>query len=160
MNSRLRIEYARTRDALLISRMSRELIEGGLDWRWRQQRVIRAIKDRNTVVIKALVDSRFAGFAIMRLGWDEAHLDLIAVNPEFRRLGVGRTLLTWLEESVLTAGVPIIRLEIRESNRRAMQFYERKKYRQVRRKPRYYCGREAAIELARDLWCDVSIGAT
>ena len=155
----IKIEFARRRDAQIISEMSRDFIETGLDWRWRSGRVLRAIRNPDTSVIKALIDSRFAGFAIMRFGREEAHLDLIAVHPAYRRQGAGLALLSWLEESALTAGISIVRLEIRESNIGAMKFYARQGYQQIRRVKRYYCGQETAIELARDLWCGVSINA-
>lgn len=152
LNNRIHIEFASPRDALHIAEMSREYIEAGLGWTWRRERIMEAIRDSDTAVIKANVFSTFAGFAIMRFGWHEAHLDLIGVKPRFRRLGVGRAMLSWLEESVLTAGIPIVRLELRESNHNAMRFYEGRGFKQIRRIRGYYSGREAAIELARDLW--------
>jgi len=153
----MHIEFAKKQDALHVSEMSRDLIEAGLGWKWRRGRVMHAIQNPDTVVIKAIVASRFAGFAIMRFGRDEAHLDLIAVKPHYRRLGVGLALLSWLEESVLTAGISIVRLEIRETNQIALKFYEQRGYRQIRRIKSYYCGQETAVVMARDLWCGVSI---
>jgi len=152
----MHIEFAKKQDALHISEMSRDLIEAGLGWRWRRGRVMRAIQDPDTVVIKATITSRLAGFAIMRFGREEAHLDLIAVKLPYRRLGVGLALLSWLEESALTAGISIVRLEIRETNQSALKFYEQRGYRQIRRIKGYYCGQETAIAMARDLWCGVS----
>lgn len=159
MDCRIQIEFAKRRDARHIAEMSRDLIETGLDWRWRRARILRAIQDPGTVVINAVIESRLAGFAIMRFGWEEAHLDLIAVKPGYRRRGAGMALLSWLEVSVLTAGISIVRLEIRETNRSALKFYEHRGYKQVRRIKRYYCGRETAIEMARDLWCGAPINA-
>ncbi len=157
MNCRMHIEFANRQDALHIAEMSRDLIEAGLGWKWRRGRIMRAIQDTNTVVIKAIVASRFVGFAIMHFSWEEAHLDLIAVKPRYRHLGVGLALLSWLEESVLTAGISIVRLELRETNQSSLEFYEQRGYKQIRRIKGYYCGQEAAIQMARDLWCDISI---
>ncbi|MCI0668249.1 MAG: GNAT family N-acetyltransferase [Methylococcaceae bacterium] len=157
MNERIRIEFAGPRDALHIAEMSRQYIEAGLGWSWRRERVLEAIRNPETVVIKAGVLSTFAGFAIMRFGWQEAHLDLIGVKPRFRRIGVGIALLSWLEESAATAGLPIVRLELRETNHDALKFYEQRGYKAVRRIRGYYSGRETAIELARDLGFDPSI---
>lgn len=152
----MNIEFARYADAPLIAEMSRDLIETGLGWRWRPERVQRAILDRETTVIKARVASMLAGFAIMRFRWDEeAHLDLLAVKPQYRRSGIGASLLSWLESSALTAGVSIVRLELRETNHQAMQFYKQRGYRPVRGIPGYYLGQEAAIAMARDLWSDI-----
>jgi ribosomal-protein-alanine N-acetyltransferase len=153
----MNIEFARREDAQQIAEMSRDLIEAGLDWRWRPERIWQAILDRETAVIKAEISSRLAGFAIMRFHWaEEAHLDLLAVKPLFRRSGIGATLLSWLESSALTAGVSIVRLELREINKQAMQFYKHRGYQTVRNIPRYYSERETAIAMAHDLWSDVS----
>lgn len=156
MNSRISIEFANPRDALMVAEMSREYIEAGLGWSWRPERVLKSIRNPDAVVIKARVRSACAGFAIMRFGWQEAHLDLIGVEARFRRTGVGTALLSWLEESALTAGISIIRLELRETNRDALKFYERRGYKRVRRIRGYYHGHETAIELARDLWLNDS----
>ena len=153
----MKIEFARCEDAQLIAGMSRDLIETGLGWRWRPERIRRAILDRETAVIKARVASLLVGFAIMRFRWDEeAHLDLIAVNPQYHRCGIGSSLLSWLESSALTAGVSIVRLELRETNHQAMQFYKQRGYCTVRGIPGYYLGREGAIAMARDMWCGIS----
>lgn len=151
------IELARLPDAAIIAAMSRDLIETGLDWSWRPERVLRAIRNADAVVLKALNERRTVGFAIMRFGWEEAHLDLLAVRPGHRRRGVGTALLRWLEESALTAGVAIVRLEVRESNDAALRFYGRLGYRRFRTLSGYYQGREAAVQMARDLWCDVPV---
>jgi ribosomal-protein-alanine N-acetyltransferase len=158
----IRIELARCRDAGVLAELSRDLIEAGLSWSWRADRVLRQLRNRDAVVLKAVDESRddapIAGFASMRFGWEETHLDLLAVQPRYRRRGIGTALLRWLEESALTAGVSIVRLEVRESNVSALRFYERMGYRQVRLARGYYQGRESAVQMARDLWSDLPVG--
>ncbi|MBI2993740.1 MAG: GNAT family N-acetyltransferase [Gammaproteobacteria bacterium] len=158
----IRIELARFRDAGAIADLSRDLIETGLGWSWRADRVLRQLRNRDAVVLKAVDESRddpvIAGFAIMRFGWDETHLDLLAVQPRYRRRGIGTALLRWLEESALTAGVSIVRLEVRESNGPAIRFYERMGYQSVRLARGYYQGRESAMQMARDLWSELPVG--
>ena len=153
----MRLELARRIDAVDIAIMSRDNIETGLGWRWRPARVLHAIQDQDTVVLKADMDLRLAGFAIMRFGRDEAHLDLLAVTPSRRRQGVGSAMLHWLEESALTAGTSIVRLEVRDTNCGALRFYERLGYRRFRTIADYYGGLEAAVQMARDLWQDTTV---
>lgn len=154
----IRIELARLRDAGAIAALSRDLIETGLGWSWRPERVQRMLRNADAVVLKAVDDAEIAGFAIMRFGWEEAHLDLLAVRPQNRRRGIATALLHWLEESALTAGVAIIRLEVRETNAAALRFYERMGYLRVRTASGYYQGQESALQMARDLWCDIPVG--
>jgi ribosomal protein S18 acetylase RimI-like enzyme len=47
----------------------------------------------------------------------------------------------------------VIYLEVRAANEAALTFYAKLGYRRIKRVPAYYDGREAAICMARDLWC-------
>lgn len=156
----MRIELARRADAPVIAALSRDLIESGLGWSWVPARVLRAIDHPDAVVIKLCVQAGLAGFAVMRFGYEEAHLDLLAVRPEYRRRGAGAALLRWLETSALTAGVSVVRLELRCSNGAGRRFYERLGYSPCRVVRGYYRGQEDALQMARDLWCELPINAT
>jgi ribosomal-protein-alanine N-acetyltransferase len=102
-------------------------------------------------VLVARISEEIAGFAIMHYGDDEAHLALFAVTPRYRRGGVGRRLLAWLEKCAVVAGIARIVLEVRAGNRGARAFYERLGYRKLADLPRYYEGREAAVRMGREL---------
>jgi len=155
----MHIELARRADAAAIAALSRDLIETGLGWSWRPPRVLRAIDNPEATVIKLVSGPVLAGFAIMRFGSEEANLDLLAVHPAFRRLGNGAALVRWLEISALTAGIAVVRLELRRSNAPARRFYVRQGYSPCRVVRGYYQGREDAVQMARDLWCDLPIKA-
>jgi [ribosomal protein S18]-alanine N-acetyltransferase len=150
-HSDLSLSLACRSDASAIARMSRVLIEYGLQWKWTAQRVEASICAANVNVLVARLESRIIGFAIMRYGDDDAHLDLLAVAPQYRRLGVGQELLNWLEKCAGVAGTFRITLEVRENNRGAQQFYERMGYHRLNLVPGYYEGREAALRMRRDL---------
>jgi ribosomal-protein-alanine N-acetyltransferase len=124
--------------------MSRLHVEYGLDWRWRPAKVKRQIQDQDTMVLVASREGAMAGFAIMRFGDDQAHLFLLAVRPEFRRVGIGRSMMRWLEKSCRTAGIQTVRLEVRASNLAALRFYRKLGYRLIARVAGYYERREAA----------------
>ena len=147
-------------DAPRLAAMSRDLVETGLGWSWVPSRVAWHVRAPESVVLVARERARTAGFAIMRFAVEDAHLDLLAVSPAYRRLGVGRGLIAWLEESALVAGISVVYLEVRADNDAARSFYAKLGYRPIQRVPRYYDGRETAIRMARDLWCDVSIDTT
>ena len=91
------------------------------------------------------------GFAIMEFLEEEAHLELLAVDPGYRRAGLGRRHVRWLEESCTVAGSFVVYLEVRASNQGARAFYQALGYCCVAHVPRYYQGIEAAIRMARDL---------
>jgi ribosomal-protein-alanine N-acetyltransferase len=87
----------------------------------------------------------------MRYGDDVAHLNLLAVDPIHRRRGVARNLMTWLEDTALTAGTFIVGLELRATNQIALAFYAALSYRELGRVSGYYQGVENAIRMARDV---------
>jgi ribosomal-protein-alanine N-acetyltransferase len=143
--------------------MSRDLIEQGLTWSWTQSRVQHFIMGSDSSVIVARrgdarrgdarrIDARhIAAFAIMHFGDDVAHLNLLAVAPEYRRQGLGRQLMDWLTATAIEAGVFRINLELRTQNDQARAFYESLGFEQLGVVQGYYQGREAALRMSRPL---------
>jgi len=86
------------------------------------------------------------GFILGRMVADEAELLDLAVSEEYRRQGEGRALLAEMLRRFAESGVSRVFLEVRESNRGAMGFYERMGFRQSGRREDYYREpREAAL---------------
>lgn len=141
-------ELAAEPDALAIARMSRDLIETGLGWSWTASRVLRSIRDPETLVLVAREDRRSVGFAIMDFGDEAAHLALLAVDPSHRRRGVGRHLFDWLKESALTAGIAVVKLELRAGNIEAQHFYRCLGFEEIGWTVGYYRKRETALRMA------------
>jgi ribosomal-protein-alanine N-acetyltransferase len=150
-NSDLSLRLARSADAAPIANLSRDLIEYGLQWRWTPVRIAASICAPDVNVLVARIHEKIAGFAIMRYGDDDAHLDLLAVAPPYRREGIGRQLLEWLEKCALVAGISKVALEVRAGNEGAQLFYKRMGYRPLVELPGYYQGIEAALRMGRDL---------
>ena len=151
ISSELSLRLARRADAAIIANLSRDLIEYDLRWRWTPERVAASIHAPNVNVLVACIRDRIAGFAIMRYGDDDAHLDLLAVAPPFRRGGIARQLLSWLEKCAVVGGIFSVALEVRAGNEGAQLFYERMGYRTLAHLPGYYQGVEAALRMGRDL---------
>ena len=143
-SSELSLRLARLADATTIANLSRDLIEYGLQWRWTPMRVASSMRAPDVNVLVACNHDNMAGFAIMRYGDDDAHLDLLAVAPPYRRAGIGRQLLEWLEKCAVVAGIFNVALEVRAENEGAQLFYKRMGYRTLEQLPGYYQGIEAA----------------
>jgi [ribosomal protein S18]-alanine N-acetyltransferase len=153
MHEQLSIRLARNADATRIAALSRATIEYGLGWSWTPQRVLRSIGHADTNVAVALAASgEFGGFGIMEYHDQHAHLALFAVDPAFRRQGLGTAMLQWLESCAVTAGIRFINLEARATNAAAQAFYARYGYEQIRVTPGYYSGREPAVHFVKELW--------
>jgi ribosomal-protein-alanine N-acetyltransferase len=145
------LRLAKPAEASTIANLSRDLIEYGLQWRWTPMRVEASIRASNVNVLVASVRRNIAGFGIMRYGDDDAHLDLLAVALPYRRAGVGRKIVQWLEECAVVAGIFHVALEVRAGNGGAQLFYESLGYRAIGHVPGYYQGIEAAVRMSRDL---------
>lgn len=153
MSLPLPIRFARRHDAPEVARMSRDLIEHGLGWSWTARRVLRSVGDRQTnVVVAPGPVGGIAGFGIMKYLDTEAHLLLLAVDPSWRRRGIGAALVGWLEQTALVAGIGEVWLEARVTNVSARAFYAHLGYREVQQVAGYYSGVEASVRMARDLW--------
>jgi ribosomal-protein-alanine N-acetyltransferase len=151
------IRLAEPRDAQAVALMSRDFIEAGLGWKYDAARMMRAIRDRETLAVVACEGAKagasgsaargaITGFAIMEFGDERAHLVLLAVRPTHRRLGIGQRLLDWLLESARTAGMASIHLELRANNDAARRFYRAMGFYETVLVPGYYRGGEGRKE--------------
>jgi len=139
------------RDAAVLARLSRDLIETGLPWRYTPVRMARLIAAPELAVVVALRDGRIAGFAVMQFGDEDAHLVLLCVQPAEQRRGCGRALLEWHLKSASVAGMGSVRLELRTDNESARAFYRRFDFLQTAIMAAYYEGRYSACRMDRRL---------
>lgn len=78
-----------------------------------------------------------AGFAMSRNAVDEEELLLFAVHPDYRRLGIGRNLLSKFIEDCRERGVVQLFLEMRDNNT-AEKLYRMQGFSQIGRRKNYY----------------------
>lgn len=145
------VQLASRSDTQAIAAMSRDLIECGLGWEYRPERIRGLIAQRDTIALVARDGDRVMGFAIMSFGDEYAHLVLMAVRPAGQRRGIARRMTQWLVESALTAGIASIHLELRAQNKDGFAFYRALGFSETLRLPGYYRGRETAIRMIRVL---------
>ena len=143
------LEFARLRDAEAVALLSRDLIETGLRWSYRPERIAQMIADRETVALVAREAAPVAGFAIMAFGDERAHLALMAVRPSHQRRGIARRMLGWLVESAEVAGMASIHVELRADNSAAYALYDAMGFVETLRERGYYQGRETAVRMMR-----------
>jgi [ribosomal protein S18]-alanine N-acetyltransferase len=143
------VRLADASDAQTIAQLSRDLIEAGLGWRYRPDRVRRLIMRRDTSAVVACERRGIVGFAVMQFDDEHAHLSLLAVVPTHQRQGVARQMMQWLLESARVAGLVSVHLEVRASNRAALHFYRSLGFVQTLVLAGYYEQREAAIRMMR-----------
>jgi len=143
--------FANRSDAATIAQMSRDLVEPGLGWAYRRERIGELIRDPETVTLVARERGRVVGFAITTFGDERAHLVLLAVGKASQRRGVARRMIHWLVESAAVSGVASIHVELRAHNVPAITLYRAMGFAESLRVPGYYRGREEAIRMVRVL---------
>ena len=82
---------------------------------------------------------RAVGFSLVRKVADESELLLLAVSPDQRRRGIGRSLLQAFLDGARSAGVNRAHLEVRDGNP-ATQMYRRAGFEPIGRRRNYYRG--------------------
>ncbi len=99
------------------------------------------------------LDGEIAGYAIMSMGKDEAHLLNLCVDPGRHRMGLGGFLLKFMLDFARKHKAETTFLEVRPSNTAARGFYESRGFVEVGLRSNYYparFGREDAIIMARE----------
>ena len=97
------------------------------------------------------VSGGVAAYGIMSIAAAEAHVLNICVHPSVQRLGHGRSLLNALLQRAQECDVTKVFLEVRPSNKPALNLYYSAGFVQVGIRPAYYqapYGREDAVVLS------------
>jgi ribosomal-protein-alanine N-acetyltransferase len=105
---------------------------------WGEDEFDRMLAERNTLLQVLRMGSNIIGFAISRIGADEAEILSIAVDSVHRGRGLSRNLLLTHLGHLAGRGVKTVFLEVEENNRPARRLYERSGFAVVGRRERYY----------------------
>jgi ribosomal protein S18 acetylase RimI-like enzyme len=85
----------------------------------------RKLKVNPEMFLVGIVDGKVAATV---MGGYEGHrgwINYLAVNPEYRRQGLGRQMMEAIEEKLLEKGCPKINIQIRNNNSEAQAFYNK-----------------------------------
>src|SRR5690554_4182995 len=82
-------------------------------------------RNDNAIYIVAEVGERIVGYAGIWIILDEGHITNIAVEPNYRRRGIGQGLMDVLTAEAVKRGVVAMKLEVRVTNYGAQALYEK-----------------------------------
>ena len=145
------VEPAEMRDAPRLARLHGASFHRG----WGESEFEDMLSQRNTLVHRLRLGSKFIGFAASRMAADEAEILSIAIAPGQRGRGWSRQLLLTHLGHLAGRGVRTVFLEVEENNQPARRLYDRAGFAVAGRRERYY--REAggaelnALVMRRDL---------
>lgn len=107
--------------------------------RWGEQSIATLLARSHVNGFKAMVNgSRVVGFILNQVSDVEAEILTICVDPDWRRMGLGRVLLTHACERLRGLGIQNYFLEVSEENAAARSLYAKTGFFEVGRRKAYY----------------------
>lgn len=112
------------------------------------------LKSTKSMMLVAQNDNAFLGYGLvlMRKGTRLARLYSIAVSQHARGLGVGKLLLSHLEQAAMDSDKLFMRLEVACNNHSAIRLYEDAGYRSFGLYENYYGDEQDALRMQKSLW--------
>ena len=106
---------------------------------WTAEQILSQLKDGTHEFLAALDDAgRVLGYVGMMTVLDEGYIANVAVDPAFRRQGIGDLLIGRLTEIASQRGLSFVTLEVRAGNRPAIALYEKHGFSPVGLRRNYY----------------------
>ncbi len=119
---------------------------------WSENSVRSELTNPLSLWLVALDGTQVAGYVGSQTVLDEADVMNVAVAPEHRRKGMGKSLMLALENALREKGVHSLTLEVRASNDPAIALYETLGYTQVGLRPNYYQHPREDARILRKEW--------
>lgn len=118
---------------------------------WSEASVAGELVNELSLWLVAVEGETVLGYVGSQTVLDSTDILNVAVSPDHRGCGIGRALLTELEQRLRQQGVTEVLLEVRPSNAPAIALYTSLGFVQVGRRPNYYLNpREDALILKKE----------
>lgn len=114
---------------------------------WSRDSIEKELKNPFSKYVLAKVDNKIIGFGGMWLIVDEGHITNIAVNTNFRGIGIGSAILSSLVSICKQCNGVAMTLEVRSSNAAAQALYSKFEFKNEGVRKKYYSdnGEDAII---------------
>src|ERR1700716_2572232 len=126
--TRVHIRWMIRRDMPEVLQTEQESFE----YPWTEEDFLRCLRQRNCIGMVAEHCEKVVGFMIYELHKNKLHILNFAVNPAWRRLGVGAQMVAKLISKLSSHRRTRITLEVRETNLHAQLFFHRQEFKAVR----------------------------
>lgn len=118
---------------------------------WSENSIRSELTNPLSLWVVAAENDRLAGYVGSQSVMGEADMMNLAVDPAYRRQGIGTGLVSVLVDKLRTNGITCLMLEVRASNAQAIGLYQQLGFVQVGRRPNYYSNpKEDALILRKD----------
>ena len=117
-------------------------------WSWEMLYSDAITNDISTYLLAYEGDTLLGYIGIWAVGY-ECQINNVAVNPDYRRMGIGTLLLTSILTATAMAGMNYWTLEVRESNLAAIEMYKSAGFVIDGVRPKYYEDGENALLMSK-----------
>lgn len=120
---------------------------------WSCHEVESTVKQKHSFCAAAMEGDTLLGYFLCYYVLDEGEIARIAVKESARRCGIGQMLMEYMVEVFRVKGVTRLLLDVRKSNRTAINFYEKNSFKVDGERRGYYGGAnpEDAVLMSRSL---------
>jgi [ribosomal protein S18]-alanine N-acetyltransferase len=108
------------------------------EYSWTEEDFLKCLRQRNCIGMVAEHNDKVVGFMIYELHKAKLHVLNFAVHPSFRRIGVGRQMVTKLAGKLSSHRRTKVTLAVRETNLPAQLFFKALEFKAVRVLRGYY----------------------
>ena len=105
---------------------------------WSRKAFDDALNDRNYIFYVARDDKKVIGTAGLIVSFDEADVTNVAVDKNYRGMGIATELIRTLLDKGISEGIKTFTLEVRESNSPAIVLYEKAGFVFIGKRPGFY----------------------
>lgn len=105
---------------------------------WSENSIRYELRNPLSKWLVAVNGDRVVGYVGSQTVLGETDMMNLAVDPDYRKQGIGETLVAKLIELLMAEQVHCLTLEVRASNAPAIALYEKMGFLQVGRRPNYY----------------------
>ena len=105
---------------------------------WTLDNVRSEIEKENAVFMGAFYEEQLVGYASCYIVEETAYMNNVGVHPNYRQLGIGKTLIQSLEGLALDRNASVLTLEVRSKNKPAIAMYEKLGYKNHGTRPFFY----------------------
>ena len=123
----------------------RDKLQNDYDEFWNENILRKELEDENSKYIVIKEKDKILGFAGVWISPVDAQITNIVVKKDSRKNGIGSLLLERLIEIAKNAKQEVLRLEVNENNKPAINLYNKYGFEQVGLRKKYYNGRDNAV---------------
>ena len=122
-----------------------EVENNSFDIPWSKESFENELKNKLAMYLVAKVEDKAVGYVGVWKIFDEGHITNVAVHPNYRGQGIGKSLISELLYLCEKEGINSLTLEVRKSNENAQNLYTKCGFYPIGIRKKYYENTEDAI---------------